>query len=194
MVINLLVPIRRWYGLHSLITMKHFDLMGQVMLASGLVVAYGYVSEMFYAWYSANIYEYFMIVNRTAGPYAWSYWTLIIFNIVIPQLLWFKRFRTNIPILFLISICINIGMWFERWVIVVLSLHRDFLPSSWGSYTPSVWDWTTYISSFGLFFFLFFLFVRLLPMISMFEVRDLVHKMSGKHGAAPTGPSHGGGA
>jgi Ni/Fe-hydrogenase subunit HybB-like protein len=192
MVINLLVPIRRWYGLHSLITMKHFDLMGQVMLASGLVVAYGYVSEMFYAWYSANIYEYFMIVNRTAGPYAWSYWALIIFNIVIPQLLWFKRFRTNIPILFLISICINIGMWFERWVIVVLSLHRDFLPSSWGSYTPSVWDWTTYISSFGLFFFLFFLFIRLLPMISMFEVRDLVHKMGGKHGATPTGQSHSG--
>jgi molybdopterin-containing oxidoreductase family membrane subunit len=183
MVINLMVPIRRWYGLHSLITMKHFDLMGQVMLASGLVVAYGYVSEMFYAWYSANIYEYFLIVNRTAGPYAWSYWALIIFNILIPQLLWFKRFRTNIPLLFFISICINIGMWFERWVIVVLSLHRDFLPSSWAGYTPSVWDWSTFIGSFGLFFFLFFLFIRLLPMISIFEVRDLLHKTGGNHGA-----------
>jgi molybdopterin-containing oxidoreductase family membrane subunit len=176
MVILLLVPIRRWYGLQNLITMKHFDLMGKVMLASGLIVAYGYFSEIFYAWYSGNIYEYQLVLTRTIGPYAWSYWALIVLNVAIPQLLWFKPVRYNLPLLFFISICINIGMWFERWVIVVLSLHRDFLPASWGVYTPSVWDWSTYIGSFGLFFFLFFLFIRLLPLIAIFEVRDLVHK------------------
>lgn len=110
------------------------------------------------------------------GPYAWSYWSLIVLNVAIPQLLWFKRFRTSLPWLFFISICINIGMWFERWVIIVLSLHRDFMPSSWGYYTPSVWDISLYAGSFGWFFFLFFLFIRLLPAISIFEVRDLVHK------------------
>ena len=177
MVILLLIPMRRWYKLHDLITMKHFDLMGKVMLASGLVVAYGYFGEMFYAWYSANIYEYFLITNRTLGPYAWSYWALIVLNVAIPQLLWFKRFRLSLPWLFFISICINIGMWFERWVIIVLSLHRDFLPSSWGYYTPTVWDISLYAGSFGWFFFLFFLFIRLLPAISIFEVRDLVHKI-----------------
>jgi molybdopterin-containing oxidoreductase family membrane subunit len=176
MVILLLIPIRRWYKLQNLITMKHFDVMGKVMLASGLIVTYGYFGEIFYAWYSANIYEYFLIVNRTTGPYAWSYWALIICNVLVPQLLWSKRIRQNLPAMFIISIFINIGMWFERWVIIVLSLHRDFLPSSWGYYTPSIYDWMTFIGSFGLFFFLFFLFIRLLPMIAAFEVRDLLHK------------------
>jgi Ni/Fe-hydrogenase subunit HybB-like protein len=176
MVILLLIPIRRWYKLQNLITMKHFDVMGKVMLASGLIVTYGYFGEIFYAWYSANIYEYFLIVNRTTGPYAWSYWALIICNVLVPQLLWSKRIRQNLPAMFIISIFINIGMWFERWVIIVLSLHRDFLPWSWGYYTPSIYDWMTFIGSFGLFFFLFFLFIRLLPMIAAFEVRDLLHK------------------
>jgi molybdopterin-containing oxidoreductase family membrane subunit len=176
MVIVLLIPLRRWYGLHNVITMKHFDVMGKVMLASGLIVAYGYFCEMFYAWYSANIYEMFMAVNRLTGPYGWSYWTLILSNVLIPQLLWSKRVRLNLPALFIISIFINIGMWFERWVIIVVSLHRDFLPSSWGLYAPSRWDWATFIGSFGLFFFLFILFIRLLPMIAAFEVRDLLHK------------------
>ncbi len=179
MVINLLVPIRSWYKLQDLITLKHFDVMGKVMLASGLIVAYGYIGEIFYAWYSANLYEAFLITNRTMGPYAWSYWTLIGCNIIIPQLLWSKRIRTNLPAIFIISIFINIGMWFERWVIIVMSLHRDFLPSSWAFYTPSVWDISLYVGSFGWFFFLFFLFIRLLPMIATFEVRDLVHKLQG---------------
>ncbi|HWQ14342.1 MAG TPA: NrfD/PsrC family molybdoenzyme membrane anchor subunit [Roseiflexaceae bacterium] len=191
MVICLLVPLRRWYGLHSLITMKHFDLMGKVMLASGLIVAYGYFCEIFYSWYSGNLFEYQLILTRMIGPYAWSYWALIILNVAIPQLLWFKPVRYNLALLFFISVCINIGMWFERWVIVVLSLHRDFFPSSWGFYTPTVWDWATYIGSFGLFFTLFFLFIRLLPMIAIFEVRDLVHKGEGQevagHGAAGRG-------
>jgi Ni/Fe-hydrogenase subunit HybB-like protein len=181
MVINLLIPIRRWYKLENLITMKHFDVMGKVMLASGMIVTYGYFGEIFYAWYSASIYEYELILTRTLGPYAWSYWALIICNVLVPQLLWSKRIRQNLPAMFIISIFINIGMWFERWVIIVLSLTRDFLPASWGSYSPSVWDWGLYIGSFGWFFFLFFLFIRLLPMIATFEVRDLVHKLQG-HG------------
>lgn len=176
MVINLLIPIRKWYGLQDLITMKHFDVMGKVMLASGLIVTYGYFCEVFYSWYSANIYEMFMAVNRMIGPYAWSYWALIICNVVVPQLLWSKRVRQNLPLMFIISLFINVGMWFERWVIIVLSLTRDFLPSSWGYYTPTQWDVMLYVGSFGWFFFLFFLFIRLLPMIATFEVRDLVHK------------------
>jgi molybdopterin-containing oxidoreductase family membrane subunit len=188
MVIVLMVPIRKWFGLEGLITMKHFDVMSKVMLASGMIVTYGYFGEIFYSWYSASIYEYFLIVNRTVGPYAWSYWALILFNVLIPQLLWFKRFRTNLWVLFIISIAINIGMWFERWVIIVLSLHRDFLPSSWATYTPSFYDWATYIGSFGLFFVLFLLFIRLLPMVAIFEVRDLVHKTAHKsHGAEEHG-------
>ena len=184
MVIVLMVPIRKWFGLEGLITMKHFDVMSKVMLASGMIVTYGYFGEIFYSWYSASIYEYFLIVNRTVGPYAWSYWALILFNVLIPQLLWFKRFRTNLWVLFIISIAINIGMWFERWVIIVLSLHRDFLPSSWATYTPSFYDWATYIGSFGLFFVLFLLFIRLLPMVAIFEVRDLVHKTAHKSHSA----------
>jgi Ni/Fe-hydrogenase subunit HybB-like protein len=187
MVILLLIPIRRWFGLHNLITMKHFDLMGKVMLASGLIVAYGYFCEIFFAWYSASLFEYQLILTRTIGPYAWSYWALIILNVAIPQLLWFKPVRYNLPLMFFISLCINVGMWFERWVIVVLSLHRDFLPSSWGFYTPTIWDWATYIGSFGLFFTLFFLFIRLLPMIAIFEVRDLVHKTHTEEAHAKVG-------
>ena len=180
MVIVLMIPIRRWFGLHSLITMRHFDVMSKVMLASGLIVTYGYFGEIFYSWYSGSIYEYFLIVNRIAGPWAWSYWSLILFNVLIPQVLWFKRYRTNLPVLFFVSMCINVGMWFERWVIIVLSLTRDFLPTSWGVYTPTFYDWATYIGSFGLFFILFFLFIRLLPMVAIFEVRDLVHKTAHK--------------
>lgn len=180
MVILLMIPIRKLFGLEGLITMKHFDVMSKVMLASGLIVTYGYFGEIFYAWYSASIYEYFLIVNRTVGPYAWSYWALILFNVLIPQLLWFKRFRTNLAVLLFVSVAINIGMWFERWVIIVLSLHRDFLPSSWDVYNPSFYDWATFIGSFGLFFVLFFLFIRVLPMITIFEVRDLVHKTAHK--------------
>lgn len=189
MVILLLVPLRRWYGLEGMITVRHFDVMGKVMLASGLIVAYGYFGEMFYAWYSANIYEQFMALNRLAGPYAWSYWALILFNVAIPQLLWSKRIRTSLPWLFVISICINIGMWLERFVIIVVSLTRDFLPSSWDSYTPTFYDWAQFIGSFGLFFFLFFLFIRLLPMIAAFEVRDLLHKTHKRdtHEAVGTG-------
>lgn len=176
MVIVLMIPIRKIFGLHGLITMKHFDVMSKVMLASGMIVTYGYFGEVFYSWYSSSIYEYYLLVNRFTGPYAWSYWALILFNVLIPQVLWSKKLRQNLPVLFVVSIAINIGMWFERWVIIVLSLHRDFLPSSWDMYTPTFYDWATYIGSFGLFFVLFLLFIRFIPMIAIFEVRDLVHK------------------
>lgn len=178
MVIVLMIPIRKWFGLEGLITMKHFDVMSKVMLASGMIVTYGYFGEIFYAWYSSSIYEYYLIINRFTGPYAWTYWALILFNVLIPQALWSKKLRRNLPVLFVVSLAINVGMWFERWVIIVMSLHRDFLPSSWASYSPTFYDWSTFIGSFGLFFVLFLLFIRFIPMIAIFEVRDLVHKTS----------------
>ena len=130
--------------------------------------------EAFIAWYSANKYEGFMLMNRMIGPYAVYYWALILCNVVIPQLLWFKQIRTNVPMLFVISLIVNVGMWLERFVIIVLSLHRDFLPSSWGMYAPTFWDWSTFIGTIGLFLTLLFLFLRFLPMISIFEMRTIL--------------------
>jgi molybdopterin-containing oxidoreductase family membrane subunit len=144
------------------------------MLATGLIVAYGYMMEAFMAWYSANQYEQFMIYNRMTGPYWYMYWALILCNVAIPQLLWLKRVRMNVPLLFVLSIVVNVGMWLERYVIIVTSLHRDFLPSSWGMYSGTIWDWSTYIGTIGLFLTLMFLFIRVLPMISIFEVRTLL--------------------
>ena len=126
------------------------------------------------AWYSGNHYERFMLLNRMTGPYWWSYWGLILTNVLIPQLLWFERFRTNVFVLWALSIVINVGMWLERFVIIVTSLHRDFLPSSWGMYSPTIWDWSTYIGTIGLFLTLLFLFIRFLPMIAIFEMRTMV--------------------
>jgi len=174
MVATIAIPLRAAYGLENFITLKHLDNMARVMLATGLIVAYGYMMEAFFAFYSANLFERSMMHLRFTGPYAWSYWLLILCNVLIPQLLWFKRVRTNTIGLFLVSIVINIGMWLERFVIVVTSLATDFLPSSWGIYTPTIWDWSTYIGSFGLFLTLLFLFIRFLPMISIFEMRTLV--------------------
>jgi molybdopterin-containing oxidoreductase family membrane subunit len=174
MVLTLTIPLRKFYGLEDFVTMRHLDNMGKVMLATGLIVAYGYLMEAFMAWYSGSNYEWFMMLNRLEGPYAAAYWGLLASNIVIPQLLWSKRIRSNVLFLWLLSIVINIGMWLERFVIVVLSLHRDFLPSSWGMYTPTWVDWATYIGSIGLFLAMLFLFIRFLPMISIFEMRALV--------------------
>jgi molybdopterin-containing oxidoreductase family membrane subunit len=148
--------------------------MANVMLATGLIVAYGYLTEIFMAWYSGNLYEAFMVENRFHGPYAAAYWSLILFNILIPQLLWFHGVKRSLLALFGVAMSINIGMWLERFVIVVISLHRDFLPSSWGMYTPTFWDWTLYAGTIGLFLSLLFLFIRVLPMISIFEMRALV--------------------
>ena len=178
MVITLAIPMRYVYRLDDLVTDKHLDNMAKVMLASGLIVAYGYVMEHFMAWYSAHDVEMYMLLNRMFGPYAWSYWMLLLCNIFIPQLLWSKKVRANPIALLIIAIIINIGMWLERFVIVVTSLHREFLPSSWDMYYPTFWDWSTYLGTIGLFGALLFLFIRLLPVISIFEMRELVHHES----------------
>jgi len=174
MVLTLAIPLRRIYGLEDFITLRHLNNMGRVLLATGLIVAYGYMMEAFTAWYSANEYEQFMIWNRFTGPYAPMYWLLILTNVAIPQALWFQRVRTNVPLLFAIAMSINVGMWLERYVIVVTSLHRDFLPSSWGIYDATGWDLSLYVGSIGLFLTLFLLFIRFLPMISIFEMRTLL--------------------
>jgi Ni/Fe-hydrogenase subunit HybB-like protein len=174
MVMTLAIPLRYVYGLEDFITLRHLQNMAKVMLATGLIVGYGYTVETFMAWYSADSYEQFMIHNRMTGPYWPFYWSLIFCNIVTPQILWFKKIRTNVPVLFVMSLVVNVGMWLERFVIVVTSLHRDFLPSSWGMYYPTKWDWATYIGTFGLFLSLLFLFIRFLPMISIFEMRTML--------------------
>jgi Ni/Fe-hydrogenase subunit HybB-like protein len=174
MVLVLAIPLRYFYGLQDFITERHLQNMAKVMLATGLIVAYGYGIEAFMAWYSGNQYEMFSQSNRMTGPYAWSYWVLIACNVVIPQILWWKRARNNVPTLFAVALIVLLGMWLERFVIIITSLHRDFLPSSWGMYSPTFWDWATLIGSIGLFFALLFLFLRLLPAISMSEMRELV--------------------
>jgi Ni/Fe-hydrogenase subunit HybB-like protein len=178
MVMTLSIPIRKFYGLEDFITMRHLENMAKVMLATGLIVAYGYMMETFGAFYSGNQYDKFMVLNRWFGPYAFFYWMLILCNIAIPQFMWFKKVRTNVAVLFVISLIVNIGMWLERFIIVVTSLHRDFLPSSWGMYYPTRWDWATYTGTIGLFLTLLFLFIRYLPVISISEMRGLVDEPS----------------
>ena len=174
MVLTLTIPLRKFYGLEDFITDRHLRNMAKVMLATGLIVAYGYMMEAFFGWYSANQYEKFMIWNRMTGPYWPFYWALLLCNIVTPQFLWIKKIRHSTLALFLISLVVGIGMWLERFVIVVTSLHRDFLPSSWGMYTPTVWDWSMFIGTIGLFLTLVFLFIRFLPVISIFEMRTIL--------------------
>ncbi len=176
MVLTIAIPLRKLYGLEDFITMRHLKNMGMVMLATGMIVAYGYLIETFMAWYSGDIFEKYMMMNRMFGPYGWMYWLLILFNILIPQALWFRRLHTNVAVLFVIAICVNIGMWLERYVIIVVSLSRDFLPSSWGMYSGTIFDYGVFVGTIGLFVALLFLFIRVLPMISIFEMRELVHE------------------
>ncbi|MPZ17991.1 MAG: hydrogenase [Luteitalea sp.] len=173
MVLTLMIPLRRIYGFEDFVTIRHLDNMAKVMLATGLIVFYGYQMEAFFAWYSANPYEWFMMTNRWTGPYAYLYWTLIFCNGVAPQALWFKRFRTKPLRLFGICMFVNVGMWLERFIIVPTSLSRDFLPSSWGMYHGTVWDWMIFVGTMGLFLTCFYLFIRVLPMLSIFEMRTL---------------------
>src|ERR1700675_372303 len=174
MVLMLAIPIRKIYNLEDFITDRHLQNSAKVMLATGWIVAYGYAIEAFSGWYGGNRYDQTLLWNRLHGPYAGVYWMLLICNIFIPQLLWIRKMRTNPVWLFMISFVILVGMWLERFVIVVLSLSRDFLTSSWGMYYPTRWDWITYFGTIGMFLTAMFLFVRILPMISIFEMRTLL--------------------
>ena len=174
MVMTLGIVVRKVYHVEHIITIRHLENMAKIMLATGLMVGYAYSIEFFTAWYSGNIYERFTFINRAFGPYAWAYWIMVSCNVIIPNLFWFKKLRTSVPVLFVASIFVNIGMWFERFVIVVTSLSRDFLPSSWDYYKPTFWDIGTFVGSFGLFLSLFLLFIRFLPMIAMAEVKGVL--------------------
>jgi len=174
MVLTLAIPVRKIYGLEDLITMRHLECMGKLMLATGMIVVYGYCMELFMAWYSGNPYEMGMLQTRLFGPYKWLYYALFFCNALAPQLIWFKRFRKSPVWLFVIAQFVSLGMWLERFIIVVLSLHRDFLPSSWGMYYPTIWDISLFFGTIGFFLTLMLLFIRFVPMIAMFEVRLLV--------------------
>ncbi|MDR3746961.1 MAG: polysulfide reductase NrfD [Acidobacteriota bacterium] len=174
MVLVLAIPIRHYYGLENMITMRHLQNSAKVMLATGLIVAYGYFFETFIAFYGGSTYERFMMQNRWFGHYAVFYWLLILLNILIPQVLWVPKLRSNTKVLFLISLVILVGMWLERFVIIVTSLSRDFLPSSWGHYTPTRWDYATYAGTLGFFAVAIFIFIRIMPAISIFEMRMLL--------------------
>jgi len=192
MVLTLLIPLRRMCKLEDVITMRHIDLMCKVTLATGSIVGYAYLMELFIAWYSGNPYERFAFMNRIAGPYMWGYWIMMSCNVFVPQLFWFKKMRQNLLIVFIISILVNIGMWFERFVIIVISLHREFLPANWGYFKPTWVDICTYIGTFGLFFTCFLLFMRFLPMIAVSEVKGVTPQADPHHplGGAGTGGHH----
>ncbi len=174
MVLTLSIPLRKVYGLEDFITMRHLQNMAKVMLATGLIVVYGYMMEIFTAWYSAGEFEEAMISNRFNGPYKWVFYSLLLCNAVAPQFIWFSKVQNSVIGIFIIAMFVNVGMWLERFIIVVTSLSQDFLPSSWDTYTGTIWDWATYAGTIGLFLTLMFLFLRLLPSISIFEMRTMV--------------------
>ena len=174
MVMTLMIIARKAFGLERLITMRHLENMNKVIVATGTMVGYAYAVEFFIAWYSGNPYESFALMNRAFGPYKWAYWTMVSCNVIFPQLFWFKKVRTSIPAMFVISIIVNIGMWFERFVIIVTSLSRDFLPSSWAYFRPTIFDITTFFGTFGLFMTMFLLFLRFLPMVAIGEVKSVL--------------------
>ena len=174
MVQNVLIFVRQAFNLKHIITLDHLEKMNKVMIVTGSMVGYAYAMEFFIAWYGGNQFERFVFLNRALGPYAWAYWTMISCNVIFPQLFWFKKIRRSIPAMFIIGITVNIGMWFERFVIIVTSLSRDFLPSSWGHYTPTFYDVGILLGSFGLFFTLILIFVRVLPVVSISEVKAVI--------------------
>ena len=174
MVLTLMIVARKVMGFEHLITIRHLENMAKIIIVTGGIVGLAYGTEFFVAWYSGNAYERFTFINRATGPFAWAYWTMVSCNVISPQLLWFKRLRTSPLALFVLSLVINVGMWFERFVIIVTSLHRDFLPSSWSSYAPTRIEVCTLLGSFGLFFTLFLIFVRVLPAISIGEVKAVL--------------------
>jgi molybdopterin-containing oxidoreductase family membrane subunit len=198
MVITLIVPARKYLGLRDVITDRHLENMNKVILATGLIVSYGYMMEHFIAWFSQNQYEIWTFyVNRATGPYAGVYWLMIACNVITPNIFWFKKARVSIPVMWVASILVNIGMWCERFIIIVTSLHRSFIPAEWGMFYPSIWDMSTFIGTIGLFLALLFLFLRFLPAISIFEMRELVSQTrdgsgdgtDGTHGTGTTNPA-----
>ncbi len=183
MVLTLIIPARKLLGLERVITLRHVETMTKVLLATGLMVAYGYLVEHFIAWYSGNPYEQYVFINRATGPYAPVYWLMIFCNVVLPQIFWFKQARTSLVVVWVASVLINVGMWCERFIIIVTSLHRDFLPSSWSIYKPTWVDWSILFGTIGFFSFLFLLFVRFLPAVAITEVKELRHELAA-HGPA----------
>jgi molybdopterin-containing oxidoreductase family membrane subunit len=173
MVMTLLIITRQTMNLERYITINHLEAMAKVTLLTGSLVGYAYATEFFNAWYSGNVHERFHFINRATGPYAWCFYLMVLCNVLTPQVLWWKRARRSIPLLFVLSILVNVGMWFERFVIIVVGLHRNFLPSAWGMFYPTVFDIGILVGVFGLFFTLFLLFIRALPMIAMWEVKGV---------------------
>jgi molybdopterin-containing oxidoreductase family membrane subunit len=178
MVLNILIPLRKIYGLEDLIPVRYLNNAANVLLATGWMVTYGYIIEAFMAWYSGDIFEQTMMYQRAFGPYGWVFWLVILCNVIAPQALWSRRVRTTPLSLFIVALFVNVGMWLERLMIVVGSLSREFVPAMWRTYYPTKWDWMTLLGSVGLFLTLLFLFIRFLPMISMSEVRKLISEES----------------
>lgn len=180
MVLTMLLPVRKWYKLESLVTLRHVDNMAKVLLATSLIVVYGYASEAFFAWYSGNEYERFMMWNRMTGPYAPAYYMLLVCNFGAPSFLWFKYVRTHSIPLFIVCMFVNVGMWLERYVIVATSLTRDFMPSSWGTYHGTIWDWGLYLGTLGFFTACMCMFIRFMPAIAAHEIRVIHYKNTSK--------------
>ena len=180
MVLTLMLVARKILKLEDYITMNHIESMNKVIIVTGSIVGIAYITEFFMAWWSGVEYEQYAFINRATGPYWWAYWSMMTCNVVSPQLFWFKKIRTSITATFILSIVVNIGMWFERFVIIVTSLHRDFLPSSWSYFEPSRIDVGVYLFTFGLFFTLFFAFAKFFPIINMAEVKSIIRSSSEK--------------
>jgi len=181
MVVTVLVFVRKIFDLQNIITIDHLEKMNKVILATGMMVGYAYSMEFFIAWYSGVEVEQFVFINRAFGPYAWAYWIMVSCNVLSPQLFWFRKIRRSVPLMIVIVIFVNIGMWFERFVIVVTSLHRDYLPSSWGYYTPTFYDLGILLGSFGLFFTLVILFTKMLPVVSISEIKAVADGAQPSH-------------
>jgi molybdopterin-containing oxidoreductase family membrane subunit len=178
MVQTLLVITRKVYRLENYLTIDHMEAMAKIVIATGSLVGLAYMTEFFTAWYSGSLFERYIFINRAFGPYAWAYWIMFSCNVITPQLFWFKKIRTSMLITFIISLFINVGMWFERFVIIVTSLHRDFLPARWADYTPTFVEVGIFIGTFGLFFTCFFLFAKFLPVVNMFELKTILRKVT----------------
>ena len=175
MVLTLMIIARATMKLEEYLTLDHIEVMCKLVLLTSCIVGLAYGTEFFIAMYSENRFERFVFLNRASGPMAWSYWIMVSCNVLVPQLLWFRKVRRLVPLVFVITLLVNVGMWFERFVIIVTSLYQDFLPSSWAAYAPTSIEWATMIGSFGLFFTCFLLFCRFLPMIAMGEVKGVLH-------------------